>query len=137
MTQIAAGGALEQALVQPKAPPMLTVHRIPAAFSEIDCDRIIDLSRTAHSADARLVGRNQDHNLRRADLVWLDDVAGAELTPAAGLDVTVDADLAVGDRVVACVKADYFTRTGDFSFAVSAMRHVTRCGKVAFNASLS
>ena len=34
------------------------------------------------------------------------------------------ADLAVGDRVVACVKADYFTRTGDFSFAVSAMRHV-------------
>lgn len=34
------------------------------------------------------------------------------------------ADLAVGDHVVACVKADYFPRTGDFSFAVSAMRHV-------------
>lgn len=34
------------------------------------------------------------------------------------------ADLKVGDRVVACVKADYFPRTGDFSFAVSAMRHV-------------
>jgi len=33
-------------------------------------------------------------------------------------------DLKVGDRVVACVKADYFPRTGDFSFAVSAMRHV-------------
>ena len=78
MAQIAVHGALEQALVQPKAPPMLTVHRIPAAFSEIDCDRIIDLARAADSADARLVGRNQDHNLRRADLVWLDDVAGAE-----------------------------------------------------------
>ncbi|MGX1701837.1 exodeoxyribonuclease VII large subunit [Microbacterium sp. NPDC055357] len=34
------------------------------------------------------------------------------------------ADLKVGDHVVACVKADYFGRTGDFSFAVSAMRHV-------------
>lgn len=34
------------------------------------------------------------------------------------------ADLAVGDHVIACVKADYYTRTGDFSFGVSAMRHV-------------
>ncbi|MFJ6679049.1 exodeoxyribonuclease VII large subunit [Microbacterium sp. NPDC091382] len=33
-------------------------------------------------------------------------------------------DLKVGDRVVACVKADYFTKTGDFSFTVSSMRHV-------------
>ncbi len=32
-------------------------------------------------------------------------------------------DLAVGDRVVACVKADYFIKTGDFTFTVSAMRH--------------
>ena len=32
-------------------------------------------------------------------------------------------DLAVGDRVVACVKPDYFVKTGDFSFTVSAMRH--------------
>ncbi|QLD10621.1 exodeoxyribonuclease VII large subunit [Microbacterium oleivorans] len=28
----------------------------------------------------------------------------------------------VGDRVVACVKSDYFVKTGDFSFTVSAMR---------------
>ncbi|MDQ1076498.1 MULTISPECIES: exodeoxyribonuclease VII large subunit [Microbacterium] len=33
-------------------------------------------------------------------------------------------DFQVGDHVVACVKADYFPRTGDFSFAISAMRHV-------------
>ena len=33
-------------------------------------------------------------------------------------------DLKVGDRVVACVKSDYFVKTGDFSFTVSAMRHV-------------
>lgn len=34
------------------------------------------------------------------------------------------ADLAVGDHVVACVKADYFVKTGDFTFTISAMRHV-------------
>lgn len=34
------------------------------------------------------------------------------------------ADLKVGDHVVACVKADFFVKSGDFSFGVSAMRHV-------------
>jgi exodeoxyribonuclease VII large subunit len=34
------------------------------------------------------------------------------------------ADLKVGDHVIACVKADYFVKSGDFTFAVSAMRHV-------------
>ena len=33
-------------------------------------------------------------------------------------------DFAVGDHVIASVKADYFPRSGDFSFAVSSMRHV-------------
>ena len=34
------------------------------------------------------------------------------------------ADLKVGDHVIACVKADYFVKAGDFSFAVSSLRHV-------------
>ncbi|MET0861019.1 MAG: exodeoxyribonuclease VII large subunit [Microbacterium sp.] len=33
-------------------------------------------------------------------------------------------DLRVGDHVIASVKADYFPKSGDFSFAVSSMRHV-------------
>ncbi|TDN92421.1 exodeoxyribonuclease VII large subunit [Microbacterium sp. BK668] len=36
----------------------------------------------------------------------------------------VPGDLKVGDHVIACVKADYFVRQGDFSFTVSSMRHV-------------
>ena len=32
-------------------------------------------------------------------------------------------DLNLGDRVVACVKSDYFVKSGDFTFTVSAMRH--------------
>lgn len=31
--------------------------------------------------------------------------------------------LGVGDRVVACVKSDYFVKTGDLSFTVSSIRH--------------
>ncbi|GAA1993001.1 exodeoxyribonuclease VII large subunit [Microbacterium pumilum] len=33
-------------------------------------------------------------------------------------------DMKVGDHVIACVKADYFVKGGDFSFGVSSMRHV-------------
>ncbi len=36
----------------------------------------------------------------------------------------IPADLGVGDHVVAAVKSDYFVKSGDFSFAVSAMKHV-------------
>ncbi|QAY60946.1 exodeoxyribonuclease VII large subunit [Microbacterium protaetiae] len=32
-------------------------------------------------------------------------------------------DLTVGDRVVTCVKPDYYAKGGDFSFVVSQMRH--------------
>jgi exodeoxyribonuclease VII large subunit len=34
------------------------------------------------------------------------------------------ADLKTGDHVIASVKADYFPKTGDFTFTISAMRHV-------------
>lgn len=36
----------------------------------------------------------------------------------------IPGDLAVGDHVIAAVKADYFVKAGDFSFTVSAMKHV-------------
>ncbi len=36
----------------------------------------------------------------------------------------IPGDLGVGDHVVAAVKADYFVKSGDFSFAVSSMKHV-------------
>ena len=36
----------------------------------------------------------------------------------------IPGDIAVGDRVVAGVKADYFTKAGSLSFIVSAMKHL-------------
>lgn len=57
---------------------MIATHSTPQAFSPSECARLIVLSQTAEPSDARLVGRQRDHNLRRADLVWLDDLDGAE-----------------------------------------------------------
>lgn len=45
------------------------------AFSPADCARIVALSDAADSADARLVRGDRAHNIRRADLVWIDDLA--------------------------------------------------------------
>ena len=53
---------------------MHAVHTIPAAFSLADCDRILAQAATATPKDAKLVGQTKDHNIRRADLVWLDNV---------------------------------------------------------------
>jgi PKHD-type hydroxylase len=54
---------------------MIAVHTIPAAFSIADCDRILRQTAEAPNEDAKLVGQAKDHNIRRADLVWLDNVA--------------------------------------------------------------
>lgn len=52
---------------------MLTLHIVPDAFSAEECDRITALAAAQPAAEARLVGQ-RDHNMRRADLVWLDDI---------------------------------------------------------------
>ena len=55
---------------------MIAVHSMPDAFSENECERIIAITTMAPADDAMLVGRQRDHNLRQAELVWLDDVDG-------------------------------------------------------------
>ncbi|MCM2563026.1 2OG-Fe(II) oxygenase [Lutimaribacter sp. EGI FJ00015] len=57
---------------------MIDVHTVAAAFSPAECSAIVALCRDHAPKDARLVGQARDHNLRRADLVWLDEVAGAD-----------------------------------------------------------
>lgn len=57
---------------------MLTVHHVPAAFSPNECDALIAIARNNAASDAKLVGQAQDYSMRRADLVWVDDVAGAD-----------------------------------------------------------
>jgi PKHD-type hydroxylase len=53
---------------------MLAIHTAPDAFTPAECDRIVALAVAAPASDARLVGQVRDHNLRRADLVWVDEL---------------------------------------------------------------
>ncbi len=57
---------------------MLSVYAFEAAFSPAECDAIIALAREDDLADAGLVNNRSDHNLRRADLAWLDERAGGD-----------------------------------------------------------
>jgi PKHD-type hydroxylase len=73
--------------------PMATLHGVldPAA-----CDRLTALAAAAPARDGGLVGGVTDHALRRADLVWLDDLPDA----AFAMDILV--------RAVAQANRDHF-----------------------------
>ncbi|MGZ9811047.1 2OG-Fe(II) oxygenase [Pseudoroseicyclus sp. H15] len=55
---------------------MIHVHPIAAAFSAAECDHLALIAAEAPAREARLVGQRES-NMRRADLVWLDEVEGA------------------------------------------------------------
>ncbi|UWQ59477.1 2OG-Fe(II) oxygenase [Leisingera caerulea] len=55
---------------------MVAVYSVPNAFSTQECAEIIRKTEEAPDSEARLVGQTRDHNLRRASVVWLDDVPG-------------------------------------------------------------
>ncbi|MFZ7092002.1 2OG-Fe(II) oxygenase [Primorskyibacter sp. 2E233] len=55
---------------------MLSMHAMPEAFSVGECDAIVAAISQAPTDPALLVGRNRDHNMRGADLVWTDEVDG-------------------------------------------------------------
>ncbi|MDX2482539.1 MAG: 2OG-Fe(II) oxygenase [Pseudodonghicola sp.] len=57
---------------------MLSLHTIPDAFTIGECELIIATISDAPTDEALLVGRNKDHNLRKAELVWMDNVMGME-----------------------------------------------------------
>ena len=55
---------------------MTPFHVIPAALSPDDCDRLVATCAAAPARDAGLVGGAVAHQIRRADLIWLDDLPG-------------------------------------------------------------
>lgn len=76
---------------------MITVHTIPGAFSSDDCDRIVALARGATPRDAGLVGANTQHDIRRANLVWIHDVPGATWVMDRIIDIVATANRDVFD----------------------------------------
>ena len=57
-----------------KVDGLIEVHSMPGAFTAGECDRIIATAARVPADEALLVRRQRDHNLRQAELVWLDDV---------------------------------------------------------------
>lgn len=55
---------------------MTVLYSMPEAFSPSECARIIAAITAAPSEDALLGGQTRNASLRRAHLVWLDDVDG-------------------------------------------------------------
>ena len=54
----------------------MNVHSIVDGFTPAECNTILNAVASAPARDALLVCHNRDHNLRRAELVWLDEVDG-------------------------------------------------------------
>jgi PKHD-type hydroxylase len=79
---------------------MITVHSVPGAFSLAECDAIVAVSRAAEARDAKLVGQNKDHDIRRADLVWLDDVEGTGWVMDRIIEVVREANREVFDFAI-------------------------------------
>ena len=53
----------------------MTAHvTLPNALSAADCDRLIALAQTAQMKDAGLVRQTTAHQIRRAEIAWLDDL---------------------------------------------------------------
>lgn len=59
-------------------PILLAPYPIAEAFSPDDCARIRALAAEGPRAEAGLVGGRQHAGIRRAELAWLDDRAGAD-----------------------------------------------------------
>ena len=56
---------------------MQTALSMPDAFSPVECSRIIALAAATRLRDAGLVGQVANHNIRRADIAWLDEAEGS------------------------------------------------------------
>jgi len=54
----------------------VNVHSIDDGFTPAECSVIVNAVASAPAREALLVGQNRDHNLRRAKLVWLDEIDG-------------------------------------------------------------
>lgn len=56
---------------------MFSFLTLPDALSPDDCDRVIALVQAAQMKDAGLVRGQTAHQIRRADIAWLDDIPDA------------------------------------------------------------
>ncbi len=71
---------------------MIGIHTVPGAFSAGECDAICACAAAHPRQEAALVGQVRDHNLRRAELVWLDEAPDTGWIMARIIDVVRQAN---------------------------------------------
>ena len=76
---------------------MLAVHTVQEGFSVAECDQLLAQIADAPLRDAGLVGQKRDPAMRRADLVWLDEVAGCDWVMDRAVDLVRAATRALFD----------------------------------------
>jgi len=76
---------------------MIAVHGVSDTLSGADCARLLASLADAPTADAGLVRQGRDHNLRRADLIWLDDVEDTDWVITRMIDIVRAANRDVFD----------------------------------------
>ena len=67
-------------------------HVIKSLFSEIEAGEIIHLARKAGQSEASLVGGAMHHNIRRAQIAWLDDQGSANWVMNRVVDAVAEAN---------------------------------------------
>ncbi|MWD29458.1 2OG-Fe(II) oxygenase [Aquicoccus sp. SCR17] len=73
---------------------MLAPYCLPSAFTAAECARIAALHDENPGRDGGLAGLGRDHNLRRAELVWLDEVEETGWIMTRLIDITREANRA-------------------------------------------
>ena len=76
---------------------MQTSFDVSDAFTGAECARIIALATGGALADAGLVGGTTHHNMRRADIAWLDERAGSDWVTDRIVDVVRETNRKVFD----------------------------------------
>lgn len=71
---------------------MIPFHVMPGAMSVAECADLTTLSAAAPMRDAALVGATTAHQVRRADIVWLDDLPDAAWVMDRMIGITVAAN---------------------------------------------
>lgn len=90
----------------------LTPFTFPEAFSPAECDLITHACAQVDASDAGLVRGGQNHNLRRADLVWLDDLPDMDWVSMRLVDVVRDSNRAFGFEIEALSESPQVARYG-------------------------
>lgn len=76
---------------------MITVHTMPDAFSAAECRRLLDQIADRPTREGGMVRQQRDHNIRRAKLVWLDDVPETDWVMDRAIDLVRSANREVFD----------------------------------------